>query len=445
MAARLRNPVTQTNPWGLTQTLYIQNDDHTDWTVQETSGTLSTASTDGVYGEAVVQFDVAATDNGKLQAAVTDDATNHYTNGMFTRLIKINDFTKLVDTDWYLFPNTGSYRSSGVFVAATAELADDNEWFLWQQLGNTMAEAGAPGDFDDNTTPLDLMSLWSESTGSGLIVQYGAIYGNVRHDKARIIISADDSNDTDYTVFYEELKARGLKGQIYAIPSLQGDSARTTWAQLQEMQDSSYISVGTHGSTNLTTLTYTQATDDLITNRDLMIANGDFDWQHYSYPEGDYNLESQDALEVVGYRTARTTKVNGAGDAPFPYVLSQGLNLYTGTGFNLTLTRTGDTTYDLTAFQTAYDEIIAKGLVAELYVHRIQATVTAGSGHTHTACFTDVLDILAASVAAGDIEVVHKADLYEAATGLGSTAATSGFDILDNLNNDAGFAAIFGD
>ena len=410
----LTNPVTKDNPYGMVRDLITPNNDSVFATTQDC--TLSNID-DGPYGETILR-QTATSPTATARANLKNIPLDLYQNGVFTWALRVNDFDLLTNHQTFYFRQSGggSYRLASAFVSSQLAPGADGEWFTWQSTGARLGTSGSPPPFSDNTVDLDRLSLWAQPTAAGLIMDYGPLYGNTQHDRATIILSTDDSNDTDYSIFFEELRQRNLVGTSYQIGTIVGDPGRVTFPQLQEMQSSGVVEIGLHASSDMTTLTYNQQYTEIKANRDALIANN-LNWQQFSYPLGRYNRSTLDALNALGIQSGRTVET-------IPFALYPGFNLYRCRSYGLTQTRVTDTTWSLDndtgngSFNDIYAEAKAQRLVMGFYVHRLQETVPAGSGQTHIGAFREVLNLIETDVRAGNVRVVTAGNLYREAKGL---------------------------
>lgn len=138
-----------------------------------------------------------------------------------------------------------------------------------------------------------------------------AFFGTKVVGEPLLLINFDDGMATDYTVAYQEMKARGLKGTSYIITGTVGTSyggTRLTWAQIKEMYDSGVWDCQCHTNTHgdLTLKTAEEIKTEMETVNSMFTENGLPAPRHLSYPFGAYN---QLVVDVVSqYRdTARTT------------------------------------------------------------------------------------------------------------------------------------------
>ena len=122
-----------------------------------------------------------------------------------------------------------------------------------------------------------------------------------------VVIQFDDGYESVYTLAMPILEKLGLVAEVYPVVSFIGRKdgfQYLDWEQLRAMQDSGLFIVGCHG------LTHDRATDrdpaqfaaDVSYARSQLIRNlGPYSAQIYSYPSGDFNGATLEAVRNIGF------------------------------------------------------------------------------------------------------------------------------------------------
>ncbi len=392
----------RTLPLNLSYSLIESCDDSADWTNVSGPGTYVTLVGDGPNGEDVIRIEatnLAGNKTIKKTPAVTDEP---YKDGFFVQWVRFPDLaknTKYFHAFWRNpFSSTGYYQRVGTANGSAVEARfASNEWGLVYWKGTNMAAtAGAPA-FASNTLGYDTIYMrgYADLVAGGQ-TDFGSLYGNVR-SRPVVIFSFDDSNDTDYTIAYPYLAAKGLVGTTYTMRTGIDTANHMTVAQLQELQAAGWT-VGTHGFDSLTTLSAGDLLTELTAARDYMTANSLTDWEHYSFPLGDFNPDVVAQLSALGYETSRTVENDS-----FP--VFPGLNPYLTKGSGSSAYATAQDGKDM------IDEAIQYGSTVEIYAHLLNSG--GGGGQTDKDLWKAVVDYAHTKHEAGEITVMSKAQWWE--------------------------------
>jgi peptidoglycan/xylan/chitin deacetylase (PgdA/CDA1 family) len=195
--------------------------------------------------------------------------------------------------------------------------------FILQWSGLYFSDAGE--SFDN--TMIKMRFCLSAKNGNQASITLGAVdYGSKYLNKT--ILRFDDAQDTVYTTTYPIMKARGLKGTIYAIGSFVGTAGYCTLAQLKEMYNDGW-DVGSHSYTHpdFTTLTLEQTRAEMVNNQNWLVNNGfTRSFKHYALPGGTDNAYIRQVISELAFDTVVTsndlTSVSDYNNASYNYYLN---------------------------------------------------------------------------------------------------------------------------
>lgn len=143
------------------------------------------------------------------------------------------------------------------------------------------------------------------SGNSGVSVYFDDLWIN-RRARAAVLITADDGYASFETRGLPILDAAGFKVTL-SIPAVNIDTTATwmTTAGLQSAAADGHAII-THGATNLTTLTLSEAIADILENQDFLVSIGlGQDRHHYVLPNGGYDSTVKQALIATNCISAR--------------------------------------------------------------------------------------------------------------------------------------------
>ncbi len=128
------------------------------------------------------------------------------------------------------------------------------------------------GSFD----PTDVTRIEISMDGApGDYVQFNAIEFWTQDTTPRVFWTFDDSLDEHYRIVAPMLDAFGWRGVFSAISSVQGDSGRTTWDQLVDMDARGHLIANhTNGAANFSTMTDAEVLDVCTTAKRALWAHG---------------------------------------------------------------------------------------------------------------------------------------------------------------------------
>lgn len=154
------------------------------------------------------------------------------------------------------------------------------------------------------------------SAGATSAIYFDSWYmgGNGRA-RGNVLITFDDSAESQYDTARGILNSAGLKATFYTIRDLIGTAGFMSLAELQTLKSDGH-SICVHGRTDLTTLSISEAAEDIQSNMDFVASIDPDGSKHYSWPNGGFEYNSTDTqlIEMAqskGILSARTTRRNG--------------------------------------------------------------------------------------------------------------------------------------
>lgn len=135
-----------------------------------------------------------------------------------------------------------------------------------------------------------------------------------QYSRPKCILNFDDGYLATYTQGYAYMRKYGFKGTSYYNSNNMGKAAYLTKAQMDELYAAGW-DIGNHTAShpNLTLLTRDQVIADIQACEDYLVANGYTRrncYKHFCYPAGYFNQSVVDAIDSMGFLTARTTLSN---------------------------------------------------------------------------------------------------------------------------------------
>jgi peptidoglycan/xylan/chitin deacetylase (PgdA/CDA1 family) len=385
------------------------------WSVTpgSTAGSQTLLTQQGPNGETVIRLvvDKASGKRGISKTMIPKD----YSKGWFGQWVRFPDLNlsrQLVDSFWRdPFSSNGYYQrvwtpNSNTKVDETTVESGDWEFIMWQ--GNEMAASGKQSDGVTPTPPFDVNTVWFNklyvqniAIGDNAAIDFGPWYANIRQDKAKLLITFDDSNETDYTEAFAYLKPLGIKATTYTITNLIGSNPGfLTIAELQEMQAAGWT-IGSHHELNLAKLTPDKLLASLTETKEWMIANGFTSWPHFSFPEGAFNPSVIAQMKALGYQSGRTVIVRS-----YPLIPENSLFHLGGDGTSRWKTAAEG--------MADIDAAIASGGTIFLFTHRLDPTI--GSlQHTNIDIWKAVVNYAIAKRDAGQLDILTMDELYDIA------------------------------
>jgi len=218
-----------------------------------------------------------------------------------------------------------------------------------------------------------------------------------QYNRPKVVVTFDDSWDSQYTKAYAYMSPLGLKGTIYAIGSKLGTAGYCTLAQLQEMYAAGW-DICNHGSVNLTTLLTQAEQETEISGEEAYIAEFTRSKKHYAYPNGGYDDNARNALFALGYKTARTIIDRQQANYLDEKHLITRYGVYNGTS--------------VASAKGYIDRAIEQGSSVWLNYHLIVDSDADVSTKVLTANFNEVMDYIKAKVDARSIDCVTVSEWY---------------------------------
>lgn len=212
------------------------------------------------------------------------------------------------------------------YMAAVAQIAYNTfcptGWrLLWIPAAAFSIGAGAPV-FEGTTWAKLRISMACGPSGAAGVLSTGPIVScatgtGAQTTTARLAITMDDGNDTDYTVAFALMEQYGLKGTIFMIPAALGTAGTLTLAQLKRMYAAGWDIAG-HDTSSLTWTMANQTEGIPQTSRNVYVRmKAVQDWlldngfergaYHAAYPGGGFDQATLDAMALLNMRTGFRT------------------------------------------------------------------------------------------------------------------------------------------
>lgn len=124
--------------------------------------------------------------------------------------------------------------------------------------------------------------------------------------KTVVSLTFDDGNADQFTNAAPMLQSHGMHGTFYINSGLIGQAGKMTWDQVHQLAgQGNEIGGHTLDHQDLTTLTTAQATNEIVQDRQNLIAQG-FNPTAFAYPFGASNSIIEGIVQQAGYTNART-------------------------------------------------------------------------------------------------------------------------------------------
>lgn len=352
--------------------------------------------------------------DGQDVLRITVNPANAYR--MISKDIIATDFSKGWFGQWVRFPNLALAKQLGHLFyrepmtnngyyqrfwlankQANEQQLGDGDWHFIMWRGNEMPSAGKQSDglatpgFDENTIWFNKIFVASNSIAENGSVDYGPMYANIRQDKPRLLITFDDSNESDYSFAYPYLKQKGIKATTYTITTQIGQRSGLNLTQLHELQNAGW-SIAAHGETDFTLLTHEQLIADLNRTKNWLINNGFTAWQHMAYPLGGFNPTIISTLKDLGFKSGRSVVARN-----YPLIPERGLFYLGGAG-------TSGWTSAAAGIEQI-DSTIAGGGTMIMFSHRVDDSIGSRT-HTNKEIWQQVIDYAAQKRDAGELDIV---------------------------------------
>lgn len=364
-----------------------------DWTRQSAAGSIAEDTTNFTYGDKSIRVTFASGTSvfyDKTISQVVD-------GGSASMMLKvyIPSLTNLESIALYI----ASISNFSKFFSKTIQATTLHEGFNYIAISPTEWSATG-GELWTNT--MVRLRIRVNATAGTPAVSFCSIHTK-QYNKPKILVTFDDSWDSQYTKGYSYMSTLGLKGTIYCIADKVDTAGYMTTAQCSEIYAAGW-DLGTHGNVNLTTLA-TQALQEveISSNEAFLTANGfTRSNKHYAYPNGGYNDNARAALAALGYKTARTI-IN----AQQPDYLDEKYLLKRYAIYHTTTV----------AAATGYiDAALAQGTAILLNFHIIVDADADTSTKVLTATFNSIMDYIKSKKDQGVLDVVTISEWYNGLT-----------------------------
>lgn len=129
---------------------------------------------------------------------------------------------------------------------------------------------------------------------------------NIYKDKGNVIIMFDDGWKTQYTIGYNYMKKKDIKGCIAVITSLVGETLYSTSSDLYEVYSDGWdILNHTYSHAILTENSLKNQIDEIIKVDNWLEKNGYINNKILIYPEGEHNSNTSLAMKKLNYISGR--------------------------------------------------------------------------------------------------------------------------------------------
>ncbi|MCL6582714.1 MAG: polysaccharide deacetylase family protein [bacterium] len=178
----------------------------------------------------------------------------------------------------------------------------------WNCLGCHRDNFTSTGGESWANTMIRMRFELNRTTGAAPQLSFDSFYVDME-SLPRCIIMFDDGYASTYSVAYDYMQPRGLKGTVYMISNVIGTSGWLTQEDLTTMYNAGWaIANHTSDHSNLSLLTQEQAQEKLIACRNVLNVLGfTRSSRHVAYPYGTYSSETLLAMSACGMLTGRDT------------------------------------------------------------------------------------------------------------------------------------------
>lgn len=287
---------------------------------------------------------------------------------------------------WYYVPDITSVAT----VAIQLLQSNDTKFLYFQgtpyKRGWNSFEVQR-ADFRNNNganwdVPFDKLKITVKQKGTGIVwTSVARIEGITAATQPAICINFDDGYQSIFTNAFPIMQARKIRGTSYIVTSFVGQQEMVTWDECRIMNDAGW-DMASHSFThpNMALLTAAEIDKELITARDVLIAQGLSRAANFvAYPYGSNNELVQARMEANNMTLGR---------AVIDHYLTCPPNFkYTVEARNVASTTT------LAEVKSAIDNAIAGGLIISLLFHNI-VEKPVGATDWSIADFRDLMDYI---------------------------------------------------
>jgi peptidoglycan/xylan/chitin deacetylase (PgdA/CDA1 family) len=252
----------------------------------------------------------------------------------------------------------------------------NNEWY---EMTFTRSEFGSVGNPDWNNISDIILRGWS-SNGKTPTIYFDTLKSFSQGTKGHVSVVFDDGWDTQYSQAFTYMQTKGIRGNIFVIPTLIGQSGRVTQANLDAMAAANWDISG-HGEFRLTTMSEADLRSDVTTTKAYLDGKGYKGRNIFAYPEGQNN---DLVRSVIGQSYGYARTIN-AFNQPLGYISPYRINAFSSID---------TTSVDYT--KKYIDDAIANDEWAILVYHKIVASPTIETEYS-IANFKAVIDYIVAS------------------------------------------------
>ena len=359
-------------------------------------------------------------------------------NGCFVLRFYVEDYTKVSTLTVYLAKDT-SYTNFALFTYNIASIPglQRNGWHEWRFSDQTATASGEKaftgGAFTIANQAIHRMKVRVTPVAAQVAVVYlDSLETNPQQQKASILITADDSYKSWYSLGVQYLNTLGLKSTLYSIASSLGTGAGDGEFMSESNVSDMYAAghdIAVHGATNLTSLSDPGARyADIVSNRDWLINRGmSRAAYHYAWPNGVYEMSTgdrslRDAAYSAGMLTARgTNRLTSYGSSGFfvngpDHVIDHDACLFATNIMNLPIIGHDGTqdvgTTQLAALIARIDRAVAEKSTCILIFHKIGSSPV-DALHCPEADFQAIANAVYAHVSAGNAECLTVSQWYK--------------------------------
>lgn len=258
------------------------------------------------------------------------------------------------------------------------DLNTNNEWY---EITFTRSEFESNGNPDWDNISFATLRGWS-AKGKTPSIYFDTLQSFKQGGKGHVSVVFDDGWDTQYSEAFAYMQTKGVRGNIFVIPALIGDTGRVTQDNLDAMAAAKWDISG-HGKLPLASLTESQLRSDVKNTKTYLDEKGYKGRNIYAYPEGQNN---ELVRTVIGENFEYARTINSL-NQPLVYVSPHRINAFSSSNktspdtiqyyvddaivndewvilvfHKLVASPTVETEYSISNFRAAIDYIVASGV-----------------------------------------------------------------------------------
>lgn len=369
-------------------TLFEGFEDSTEWTLGGTAGGALSNST-SIFKSGSKSLKLTSVANGNATATKTISA-NFATSTGFYIWVYVEDATSLAN----LFDIRVQISSTTDFSKFFGRTFQQNLHEGWNKVLLGKANFANTGSESWANTMIRLRVRVSTDGSAGPASVYFDSFYKDYYARPKILVTFDDGRDSQYSVAYPIMKARGIKGTCFIISGRVDTATYMTTAQLRELHNEGW-DMCNHTLSHIKMDTYNTADSQAeVTSCANFLSGLGFtrrnEHLHVAYPLGGYNADVLVGMANAGMVTARTVlDRNQAHEIDSQYLLTRQFHGYT---------------QSQATYYAFIDKVIADGGSVQINYHKIIPSDGTDTGvEVYTSQFTDMMDYIASKRNVADI------------------------------------------